>query len=294
MKDFHQSIRSSDMESIKQLDGKHAGKEVTDDHIAAALFMVYGEEGIDRLCAFSKRWTDASNRRLVASAEPAENLKNQNQRRNTDCEGADVGYPGTSKMDPKGVYGAFVSGRLAPLMDERAGANSRTSPAKMITEGQIQLDEALEGEYTAVLCGAYFSAVTDLIAIPDFVVEKQGQILDGINGLTCGVAERTMQVMQGTMRGLLNDGMKHNELINRAETTAMYENTMIIADKSCAINSEMISLDAEGEAIKRRLNFPQVLILSDKHRPNHTLKSQQMWYLHLSRETAVQPIHVTL
>lgn len=264
LKEFHYSLHGSDMEFLKHVDNNNKnGTEVTDDHVAAAIFLMYGEKGVDNLCAFSQRWTESQkNRRLNTvmeqeEQEPDAKVSSERRTQTGACSGgAQVGYPGSAKMDPSGVYGGFVTNRVGPLLPDGAGANSRTSPSKMISEAQLVLDNALEGEYQAVICGTYFSAVTDILSVPDFVVFKQGPVLDGINSLSCGVAERTAQAMQQNMRQLLSDGMRHDALINRAEMTATYQNTMTIAQEVCGMSSSVETMNLEVETIKEKIVMP--------------------------------------
>lgn len=256
LKEFHARFHGSDeLTFLKEVEAKH-GEEVTDEHVAAALFMAFGEKGIDNLCAFNdRRREDAERRRLVEASVPLTEKTPERRTQARSCsEGADPGYPAGSKADPDGIYSKYVSERLEGLLPEGKGAESRTSPPKMITEGQVLLDDALEGEYTGILCGSYFSAFTALASIPDLVVFKQGPILDGINSLTCGTAESVAKNIQVNVRSLLGDGMKHDALINQAETSATFENTVLIAEEMCAMNSNVARMKTEVATIKEKLN----------------------------------------
>ena len=259
LKEFHELIHGSDMEFLKEIDN-NTDEVVTDDHVAAAIFMVYGEKGINKFCNFSQRWKDAHTRRLQTTHEEQPASSGTTNERRTQEEacggGSSVDYPGSAKMDPSGVYSSHVAGRIGPLLPDGAGANSRTSPAKMVTEAQVQLDDALEGQYSAVLCGTYFAAATDIASVPDLVVFKQGPILDGINSLTCGIAERSMLSIQATMRGLLADGIKHDALINRAEMSATYGNSMLITQQMCSMTSNLAVMNNEVETIKEKVSAP--------------------------------------
>ena len=77
LKDFHASLNGGGLEFLKE---KH-GEELTDEHVAAAIFMAFGEKGIDNLCSFNGRWKESQERRL--SSESAE--KNLKRRTQTAC-----------------------------------------------------------------------------------------------------------------------------------------------------------------------------------------------------------------
>lgn len=249
LKEFHMDVDGHDLDLLKDIDTN--GEEVTEEHLAAAIFVAYGEKGITNLCNFTQRWKEAPTRRL----EPIANTNTE--RKTQSCsDGASVAYPSTSSTDPTGIYGGYISERIGKFLPDGAGANSRTSPAKMITEAQLQLDESLEAEYSAVLCETYFGAFTRLASIPDLVLFHQGQVLDGINSLTCGLGKSAALRNQASIRSLIDAGMKHDALINQAEMAASYQNSVAITNKLCSMSSNLAVMNSEIEMIKEKVAAP--------------------------------------
>ena len=65
-----------------------------------------------------------------------------------------------------------------------------------------------------------------------------------------------MQGTQASIRSLMAAGMQHNDLINKAEQAATYENSRILADELCAMSSQMGTMTNEMNALKAKVYSP--------------------------------------
>ncbi|CAB9513812.1 expressed unknown protein [Seminavis robusta] len=227
-------------------------EDVSQDELSVAVFMSFGKEGIDRVCHANQQ--QEHNRKLRENYRPEPPKKKRRLQEEAACssEPVDAGYPGTG--DGGSVYTAYaVSGNIDAYLPDGAPYTSRTDPKKVIQQAQVVLDDALEAEYHGVLCEGYFDGVADLLSIPDFVVVKQGAILDGINSLTCGIAQGVARGTQAEMRTNIAFAQKHDTLVNEAETRATYMNTNRFAESVCSLSTEMLSLNLDILVVKEEL-----------------------------------------
>jgi hypothetical protein len=235
----------------------------TDEHLAAAIYMAYGEPGIDRICNLDvlnqQRRRNLRDFHTKQQHHQQQHLQQQQHRSLHDAtEQSCISSPNDAEYpsDTAGsVYMEYAMSRdIDVLLPDGTTYMSRTDPKKTIQQAQVVLDDSLEAEYNGLLCQSYFKAVTNVISIVDFVIIKQGSILDGINGFTCGLGQGLARATQTRMRGIVADAVKHDHLINQAEAQATYKNTAVFTTSMCSWMHELQTLGDEIDAVKKQFN----------------------------------------
>ena len=226
----------------------------TDDHLAAAIYIAYGEQGIDQVCQVVDQNSPKRHRNLRQDQQQQQQQQ-QPQQQHRSVQEQKCTISSVQAVYPTDVtgseYAAYEKERsLDGLLPDGASYASRTDPRKIIQQVQVVLDDSLEAEYRGMICEGYFSAVTDVVSIVDLVVVKQGAILDGINGLSCGLAQGMARATQSKMYGIMADALKHDLLVNDAEQQATYQNTAAATGAMCTLAAKVQSLADDITTVK--------------------------------------------
>jgi hypothetical protein len=241
--------------------------DYTDEHLAIAIYMTYGEQGIDRICNLDVIVNNQQHKKQDRSLEDEVQLPSSEQEQatttTTTCTTppVDAIYPFETMGGT--MYRDYVTNRSMDVFlsdddadDARTSTSSsytsRMDPTKIIQQAQVALDDSEEAEYKGLLCTARFDALTNVLTIIDFVVFQHEPILDTINGLVCGLGQGLAKATQTRLRTMIADALQHDHLINQAEAQATYQNTVLVTQSMCTGMSQLQTLSEEMESVIQR------------------------------------------
>ena len=215
-----------------------------------AIYLVFGEAGIETMCDVTERLRKA---RFLSTVDPPVSMmtKPQLKRRAQACVQAQPLYP--SENDADNSYNAWAAAHIDQFLPDGADRTSRTDPNKLIMHIQDSIDVAMEAEYASMACHPLFKGIEAIASIPDFVVLQQGSIVGGIKQFVCGFGTQVASYTTGNLYRQLARARFHDLHIDGAEERATYMNTNNMVNQVCGSRGRLNDAVGELASIKREL-----------------------------------------